>query len=453
MNTLTGYLRQAGTALRFLLLATVVLGLAYPLAIFGIGQLIAPYQANGSILKADGGAPAASALIAQASADDTGTQDPQWFHARPSAVDGTRRRPRPPTSDPTIPSSSTPSPPTGRRCGRRRHQRSRGPRGRRHGQRLGPGPGHLPGYARLQVPRVAAAHGLEHRNRPGPRGPAHQQRAGGVPGPALRQRHGPEPGRGRRSRSGGAMTGCSKWKNDAHGTWNAADLPGGRTRGRQDLRNARGSAPAGQARRGRRRRVRHGPRPRRHPRAAGRARSHPAPAPAVPGHGVRRDGPGRRAGPRPRHRRSWTNTRTPTFPAAATPNAGRTSRNCSTPASTSCPPSTSSTWHPWATSSAPSPMSGRPKPCPTTSSAGPTRSTWWTSPRNCCASAWATEKSTPRTRSTPPCPTTSGWATSPPCANWPCSGSPTGSMKAWPGTGPRTTSRPPGRPANGSSSG
>jgi K+-transporting ATPase ATPase C chain len=86
MNTLTGYLRQAGTAVRFLLFATLVLGVAYPLAVFGIGQLIAPYQANGSILKDSAGAPAASALIVQASADDAGAQDPRWFHARPSAV-------------------------------------------------------------------------------------------------------------------------------------------------------------------------------------------------------------------------------------------------------------------------------------------------------------------------------------------------------------------------------
>jgi K+-transporting ATPase ATPase C chain len=76
MKTLTGYLRQTGTALRFLIFATLVLGLAYPLFIFGAGQLIAPYQANGSILKDDGGAPAASALIAQSSADDAGAQDP-----------------------------------------------------------------------------------------------------------------------------------------------------------------------------------------------------------------------------------------------------------------------------------------------------------------------------------------------------------------------------------------
>ncbi|MET3903016.1 K(+)-transporting ATPase subunit C [Paenarthrobacter sp. 4246] len=86
MNMLLGYLRQAGTALRFLLLATLVLGLAYPLAVFGVGQAVAPFQSNGSIMKDPSGNPAASAHIAQASVDDAGTQDPAWFHARPSAV-------------------------------------------------------------------------------------------------------------------------------------------------------------------------------------------------------------------------------------------------------------------------------------------------------------------------------------------------------------------------------
>lgn len=86
MNILLGYLRQAGTAARFLLLATVVLGLLYPLVIFGIGQAVAPFQANGSILNDPSGKPAASALIVQVTVDDAGAQDPRWFHARPSAV-------------------------------------------------------------------------------------------------------------------------------------------------------------------------------------------------------------------------------------------------------------------------------------------------------------------------------------------------------------------------------
>ncbi|MGJ3190477.1 K(+)-transporting ATPase subunit C [Paenarthrobacter sp. FR1] len=86
MNVFLGYLRQTGTAVRFLLLATVVLGLLYPLAIFAVGQAVVPFQANGSVVKDSSGQPAASALIAQVSADDAGVQDPRWFHARPSAV-------------------------------------------------------------------------------------------------------------------------------------------------------------------------------------------------------------------------------------------------------------------------------------------------------------------------------------------------------------------------------
>lgn len=86
MNTFTGYVRQAATALRFLVLATVVLGAAYPLAVFGAGQLVASSPANGSVINDAYGRPAASALLAQVAATADGVQDPKWFHARPSAV-------------------------------------------------------------------------------------------------------------------------------------------------------------------------------------------------------------------------------------------------------------------------------------------------------------------------------------------------------------------------------
>jgi K+-transporting ATPase ATPase C chain len=86
MNTILGYLRQVGTAIRFLVLTTLLLGVVYPLAIFGIGQVLAPAQANGSIVVDPTGQPAASALIVQTSADSKGVQDPKWFHARPSAL-------------------------------------------------------------------------------------------------------------------------------------------------------------------------------------------------------------------------------------------------------------------------------------------------------------------------------------------------------------------------------
>ncbi|MET4134895.1 potassium-transporting ATPase subunit KdpC [Pseudarthrobacter sp. PvP090] len=162
MNILTGYLRQAGTALRFLVLATLVLGLAYPLSVFGVGQLIAPYQANGSIIKDSAGAPAASALIAQASADDNGARDPRWFHARPSAV----------AWDPASSSASNlgPNEPklleavTANRstvAAAEGINESEVPADAVTASGSGLDPDISPEYARLQVARVAAAHGLD----------------------------------------------------------------------------------------------------------------------------------------------------------------------------------------------------------------------------------------------------------------------------------------------------
>lgn len=161
MNTLTGYLRQAGTAARFLLLTTLVLGLAYPLAIFGIGQLIAPYQANGSIIRVDGGAPAGSALIAQSAANDAGTQDPRFFHPRPSAVNwdpGTSSASNLGPNDPNLLDAVT--------ANRAAVAAAEGvsaaevPADAVTASGSGLDPDISPQYARLQVPRVAAAHGL-----------------------------------------------------------------------------------------------------------------------------------------------------------------------------------------------------------------------------------------------------------------------------------------------------
>lgn len=160
MNTLTGYLRQAGTAARFLLIVTLVLGLAYPLAIFGIGQLIAPYQANGSILRTEDGTPAASALIAQA-ADDTGTQDPRWFHPRPSAVNWDPASSSPSNLGPNDPKLLDAV--TKNRAAVAAAEDSREaevPADAVTASGSGLDPDISPQYARLQVPRVAAAHRL-----------------------------------------------------------------------------------------------------------------------------------------------------------------------------------------------------------------------------------------------------------------------------------------------------
>ncbi|NUU31355.1 K(+)-transporting ATPase subunit C [Arthrobacter sp. C9C5] len=161
MNTLTGYLRQAGTALRFLLLATLVLGVAYPLAVLGVGQLIAPYQANGSIIKDGAGAPAASALIAQASADDSGAQDPEWFHARPSAVmwdpassSATNLGPNDPKLLAAVKANRTTV------ASAEGISESAVPADAITASGSGLDPDISPEYARLQVSRVASAHGL-----------------------------------------------------------------------------------------------------------------------------------------------------------------------------------------------------------------------------------------------------------------------------------------------------
>ena len=73
-------LRQLGAAARTLLVLTVLLGLAYPLALMGVGQVALGGNADGSLVHRDG-AVVGSALIGQ----DFGT-DPTYFHGRPSAA-------------------------------------------------------------------------------------------------------------------------------------------------------------------------------------------------------------------------------------------------------------------------------------------------------------------------------------------------------------------------------
>lgn len=67
-------------ALRLFLLWTLVTGLAYPLLVTGLGQLLFPVQANGSLILDPAGQPAGSALIGQR------FDVPQYFWGRPSAT-------------------------------------------------------------------------------------------------------------------------------------------------------------------------------------------------------------------------------------------------------------------------------------------------------------------------------------------------------------------------------
>jgi potassium-transporting ATPase KdpC subunit len=83
MNRLPGIIAQHIMALRALLLFTVILGLAYPVVIFGVGQGLFRNQANGSPVSFHGKA-VGSALLCQEFADATGNPLPQYFQPRPS---------------------------------------------------------------------------------------------------------------------------------------------------------------------------------------------------------------------------------------------------------------------------------------------------------------------------------------------------------------------------------
>lgn len=76
---LSGLFRQSWAGLRVLLLFTVVLGVAYPLAVTGVSQLAFGHQADGSQVTHDGEV-VGSSLIGQPFDGE------QWFHPRPSAA-------------------------------------------------------------------------------------------------------------------------------------------------------------------------------------------------------------------------------------------------------------------------------------------------------------------------------------------------------------------------------
>jgi K+-transporting ATPase ATPase C chain len=85
MSTRRGAFRQTWTAVRALLVFTVILGIGYTLVITAIGQLALPAQANGSLVKADGKT-VGSSLIGQSFTTTKGVALAQWFQSRPSAA-------------------------------------------------------------------------------------------------------------------------------------------------------------------------------------------------------------------------------------------------------------------------------------------------------------------------------------------------------------------------------
>lgn len=74
------------TALRAMLVATLVLGVGYTLVITGAAQALLPAQANGSLVREPDGQVVGSALVGQSWTDADGAPLPEWFQSRPSAA-------------------------------------------------------------------------------------------------------------------------------------------------------------------------------------------------------------------------------------------------------------------------------------------------------------------------------------------------------------------------------
>ncbi|MFM7877439.1 MAG: potassium-transporting ATPase subunit C, partial [Microcystis panniformis] len=75
------FAREAGRAIRSTLVLWVITALIYPFSMIAIGQILFPWQANGSLITNNQGQVVGSALIGQPFTSD------RYFNSRPSTTD------------------------------------------------------------------------------------------------------------------------------------------------------------------------------------------------------------------------------------------------------------------------------------------------------------------------------------------------------------------------------
>jgi potassium-transporting ATPase KdpC subunit len=85
MDRLPSFVRQHIAGLRMLLVFTVLAGIIYPVAMWGVAQGLFHHQANGSLVSFHGRT-VGSSLLCQEFVDAKGNPLPQYFQPRPSAA-------------------------------------------------------------------------------------------------------------------------------------------------------------------------------------------------------------------------------------------------------------------------------------------------------------------------------------------------------------------------------
>jgi len=85
MDRLPSFVRQHIAGLRILLVFTVLTGIVYPVAMWGVAQGLFHHQANGSLVSFHGRT-VGSSLLCQEFTDAKGNPLPQYFQPRPSAA-------------------------------------------------------------------------------------------------------------------------------------------------------------------------------------------------------------------------------------------------------------------------------------------------------------------------------------------------------------------------------